>query len=34
LMIRDRMRGVFMCEENGVGEGRKAERQREKVCKR
>ncbi len=34
LMIKDKMRGFFMCEENGVGESKKAERQKERVCER
>jgi hypothetical protein len=33
-MIKDKMRGVFMCEENGVGESQIVERQRERMCER
>ncbi len=34
LMIQDKMRGFFMCEENGVGESQVAERQRKRMCER
>ncbi len=32
LMIKDKMQGVFMCEENGVAESQVAERQRKRLC--
>ncbi len=33
-MTKDKMQGVFMCEENGVGESQIAERQRKRMCER
>jgi hypothetical protein len=33
-MIKDKMRGGFMCEENRVGESQIVERQKERMCKR